>query len=309
MFGTLLTILGLCLFETISSVDNAVINAEVLGKMSERARRWFLLWGMLFAVLLLRGLLPWGIVILTTGLTPIEAFKATWSSEPQVIEAIEQSKHLLLIGAGTFLILLFLHWLFREEKKFGLIGEKFIYTHGLWFYACSSLFLTVIVWQSVSERPLMAFAATIGSTIFFITHGFKENAEEMERRMIRGESRSSDWAKIFYLEAIDAAFSIDGVVGAFAFTLSVPLILIGNGIGAIGVRYLTVQNIEQVKKLPFLKNGAMYSILFLGIVMTMESFGIHVPAWLSPIMTFFIIGWFLCKSVRHQKILNFETLH
>lgn len=82
----------------------------------------------------------------------------------------------------------------------------------------------------------------------------------------------SDISKILYLEVIDATFSIDGVLGAFAFTLSVPLILIGNGIGAYVVRSLTMHNIETVKKYMYLKNGAMYSIGVLGTVMILNSF-------------------------------------
>ena len=108
----------------------------------------------------------------------------------------------------------------------------------------------------------------------------------------------SDLSKIFYLEVIDATFSIDGVIGAFAFTLAVPLILIGNGLGAIVVRELTIRNIDRIKHYIYLKNGAMYSILFLGAIMLLDSFGFHIPAWLSPIVTFAVVGFFLWKSVR-----------
>jgi hypothetical protein len=66
---------------------------------------------------------------------------------------------------------------------------------------------------------------------------------------------------------IDTTFSIDGVLGAFAFTMSVPLIIIGNGLGALVVRSLTVKGINTIKKYAFLKNGAMYSIYCLGLIM------------------------------------------
>ena len=92
---------------------------------------------------------------------------------------------------------------------------------------------------------------------------------------------------------IDATFSIDGVLGAFAFTLSVPLILIGNGLAALAVRELTVRNIEAVKKYKYLKNGAMYSILLLGLIMVADSFGVTVPQWVPPIITFAVIGFFV----------------
>jgi hypothetical protein len=143
---------------------------------------------------------------------------------------------------------------------------------------------------------MMAFGAVVGSTGFFITHGFKENAAQMERRVLTGTTSMSDLSKLLYLEVIDTTFSIDGVLGAFAFTLSVPLILIGNGVGAIVVRQLTVKNIENVKKYRYLKNGAMYSIFALGLVMVLESFKVHVPSWISPVATFLIVGYFFYKS-------------
>jgi hypothetical protein len=112
------------------------------------------------------------------------------------------------------------------------------------------------------------------------------------------ESNLSDVSKLFYLEVIDATFSIDSVLGAFAFTLAVPLILIGNGLGALVVRELTMKGINRIKRFQFLKNGAMYSILCLGSIMIFDGFGFHIPPWLSPVMTFGIVGLFLFKSIR-----------
>ncbi len=305
-FGLVLTVLGLCLFETISSIDNAIINAEVLTTMGHKARRWFLIWGMLFAVFAVRGVLPWLIVWLATpGLGPIEALTAAFSSDPRVLTAVETSAPLLLMSGGVFLVFLFLHWLFLEPKNFGLKGEKFFYTQGVWFYAAVSVLLSVIVWQSLKINPYLAFSAVIGSTAFFITHGFKENAAKKETELI--SSGLSDISKIFYLEIIDSTFSIDGVLGAFAFTLSVPLILIGNSLGAFVVREFTIGNIERIKKYLFLKNGAMYSILFLGGIMIADGFGMHIPQWVSPVITFAVVGWFLFKSVRHNKLNGFAT--
>ena len=119
----------------------------------------------------------------------------------------------------------------------------------------------------------------------------------------------SDISKILYLEVIDMTFSIDGVLGAFAFTLSVPLILIGNGVGAFIVREFTIRNIERIKKYTYLKNGAMYSILFLGSIMLLDSFGFHIPQWLSPVVTFLVIGYFFNKSRRVLSQQNALTAH
>lgn len=296
----ILIVSGLVLFETITSIDNAIINAEVLSTMGERAKRWFLIWGLLFAVFAVRGLLPWLIVWLSTpALGPVGALTATFSSDPLVIAAIEQSAPILLIGGGIFLIFLFFHWLFLETKNIGLRGERYMATKGVWFFAIVSILLAAIVWFALDKNPMMAFGAVVGSTAFFIVHGFRQNAELAEHKMLH-DSGMSDVSKIFYLEVIDATFSIDGVIGAFAFTMAVPLILLGNGIGAFVVRELTIRNVDNIKKYKYLKNGAMYSILFLGTIMILDSFGIHIPFWVSPLITFGVVGFFLWKSIREM---------
>ena len=295
----IITVLGLILFEIVSSIDNAVINAEVLSTMGKKARRWFLLWGFFIAVFLVRGLLPWAIIWATVpGLGPIGALTATFSNDPAVAKAIETAAPILLMGGGVFLVFLFFHWLFLEKKNFGLFGERFFQRHGVWFFATVSIILATIVWYSMKINPMLAFSAVVGSTAFFITHGFKENAEKVERGLVEGKSNMSDMSKILYLEIIDATFSIDGVLGAFAFTLSIPLILIGNGIGAFVLRKLTIGNIERIKKYMYLKNGAMYSIFVLGVIMVADGFGVHIPALVSPVVTFVIIGYFFLKSKR-----------
>ncbi|MBI4599373.1 DUF475 domain-containing protein [Candidatus Uhrbacteria bacterium] len=293
----IIIVAGLCLFEIISSIDNAIINAEVLSTMQAKARKWFLVWGIFFAVFVVRGALPLFIVWITNpGLGFFGAFTATLSSDPAVLSSLEHSAPFLLLGGGTFLILLFFHWLFMEEKNYAFLGEKLIHENGMWFFTVASVFLAWTVWMTQQIDPRMPFAAVLGSTVFFITNGFKANAELQEKKLMKGTL--SDISKIVYLEAIDATFSIDGVLGAFAFTLAVPLILIGNGLGAFVVRQLTIGNIHRIKKYAYLKNGAMYSILVLGCVMLAEGFGAHVNPLVSPILTFVIVGYFFFKSTR-----------
>ncbi len=296
----IITVLGLCLFEIVNSIDNAIINAEVLGTMGPKGRRWFLLWGFIIAVFAVRGLLPWLIVWLSTpGVGPIQALLATFSNDPSVMAAVEAAAPPLLAGGGIFLLFLFLHWLFLEQKNYGLFHEPFFTRQSVWFYAVVSALLAVIVWLGLKQSPGLAFGAVIGSTAFFIVHGFKQNAEKAEEQLLHGSY--SDISKILYLEIIDATFSIDGVLGAFAFTMSVPLIILGNGLGAWVLRKLTMQNIESIKKYLYLKNGAMYSLLALGTIMLIDAFGHHIPAWVSPIITFSIIGYFFWRSKRAIK--------
>ena len=302
ILSALLVVAGLIMFEIITSIDNAVINAEVLNTMSKRARRWFLTWGIFFSVFLIRGLLPWAIIWGTNpSLGPMGAWTAAFSDDPAVAKAIEMSAPPLLALGGMFLVFLFLHWLFLEPKNYGLRGERHIERQGVWFFAIVSAVLAVVTWFAINHNPIMAFGVVMGSTIFFIVHGFRENAAKREKEMM-GSSSLGDWSKILYLEVIDASFSIDGVLGAFAFTLAVPLILVGNGIGAIAVRQITISNIERVKRYKYLKNGAMYSIFILGCIMVAHSFNIHIPEWLSPVATFAIIGYFFWKSKKEMSM-------
>ena len=213
-------VLGLCVFEVISSVDNAVVNAHILKTMSEKYRKIFLFWGLFFAVFVVRGLLPFIIVWATNpDLGMWQVITATFSGSAAVKSSIEASKPLLLLGGGIYLFFVFLSWLFLEEKKYAFFVEGFIHRQGAWFYAFASIITTAVVYFSLQRNPALALAATIGVSAFFITDGFKKNAEEKEKQLMNPAMGA--WSKILYLEVLDASFSIDGVIGAFAFTAMV----------------------------------------------------------------------------------------
>jgi len=301
IWSLVVIILGLVVFEVISSIDNAIVNAHVLKTLPEKYRKIFLVWGLLLAVFVVRGLLPFLIVwMVNPSLSIFEVFAFAFSGDPSIMESVEKSKPILLLGGGVYLFLVFLAWLFLEEKKYAFLVEHFIHRRGAWFYAISSIALTTVTWFALKINPILALSASIGATMFFITDGFKKNAEEQEKKLLTNSSMSA-WSKILYLEVLDASFSIDGVVGAFAFTISVPLILIGNGIGAFVVREFTIRGIDLISKFAYLKNGAMYSIGFLGSIMVLESFGQHFPFWMAPLNTFLLLGLFLFLSYREIK--------
>ena len=143
IFSIMLTVVGLALFEITISIDNAIINAEVLSTMSKKARKWFLFWGIIIAVFMVRGLLPWIIVWASNpSFGFLGSFTASFSSDPNVAKVIEESAPILLAGGGTFLVFLFFHWLFLEPKHYGLAGEELIHRHGVWFFAVVSVILT-----------------------------------------------------------------------------------------------------------------------------------------------------------------------
>jgi hypothetical protein len=295
MLQSIIVIFGLVLFEVVSSVDNAIVNAHVLKTVPERYRKFFLIWGLLLAVFVMRGVLPFVIVWLANmdmGLA--ETFRLAFSDTKTMEAALEHSKPLLLLGGGVYLFFVFLSWLFIEEKKYAFLVEHFIHRQSVWFYACAAIFLTAVTYHSVNTNAMLALSAQIGATAFFITEGFRKNAEEAEQQL-HGPNLSA-WSKLLYLEVLDASFSIDGVIGAFAFTMSVPLILIGNGIGALVVREVTLRGIDIVSKFAYLKNGAMYSVGMLGAIMVADAFGVHVPFWVAPLITFGLLIVFLGMS-------------
>jgi len=297
IISSLLVILGLILFEVVSSVDNAIINAHVLRSMSEKWQRIFLFWGLIFAVFVVRGILPFLIVWLTIpGISFGEAFGAIIAGSPEFIGAINEGKPLILMGAGVFLFLLYLHWLFLEEKLPLFASDKLIKPHfGIWFFACAAVLLTVLLYLA-RGNPILMLSAAIGNAMFFILYGFREQAEKESQQLIAAGSSRSDFSKLLYLEVLDASFSFDGVLGAFAFTTNILLILIGNGIGALVVRELTIKGIDKIANYKFLKNGAMTSIGILGLIIIFESFsesfglGIDIPDVIPPLVTFILVG-------------------
>lgn len=301
MAQALIIIFGLILFEVISSVDNAIVNAHILKTVPEKYRRIFLTWGLFLAVFVMRGILPFVIVWLANAGMPLGETLSLVFSDPTLMEkALEHSKPLLLLGGGVYLFFVFLAWLFLEEKKYAFLVEHFIHHQGAWFYAISSVFITAVIYFSIVQNPMLALAASIGATAFFMTDGFRKNAEETEKKLEQ-KGNMSVWSKLIYLEVLDASFSIDGVIGAFAFTMSVPLILIGNGIGALVVREFTVKGMNLISKFAYLKNGAMYSIGMLGGLMVLESFGKEFPFWVAPLNTFVLLIVFLGLSMKELR--------
>lgn len=296
----LIIIFGLCLFEVISSVDNAIINAHVLKTLPEKFKKFFLFWGLIIAVFAVRGVLPFVIVWLANpALSFVEVISFVFHPTAEIESYVEKSQSLLLLAGGVYLFMVFLGWLFTEEKRYAFLVERFLHKQSVWFYAFASLFFTIVVWVSLKVNPILALSAAIGSTAFFITDGFKKNAEVKEKELLSGSM--SAISKLLYLEVLDATFSIDGVIGAFAFTISIPLIFLGNGLGALVVREMTIKGVDAISKFAFLKNGAMYSIGVLGGIMVLEAFGKHYPFWLAPLNTTLLLVIFMWLSLRELK--------
>mgnify|MGYP001597787759 CR=1 FL=1 len=181
MFGIFIIILGLIVFEIVSSVDNAIINAHVLKTMSAKWRKIFLFWGIIFAVFIIRGLVPFLVVWLSVPeIGFIGTFHAAFSGSQQFTQLINERKGIILLGAGVFLALLYLHWLFLEKKDPYFVPDKLIKPqHGVWFFAAAAIILVALLYLARNSFLLMLSAA-IGNAVFFITYGFREQAAKQE---------------------------------------------------------------------------------------------------------------------------------
>lgn len=290
----IMIVLGLIVFEVVNSIDNAIVNAHVLKTMGELWRKRFLLIGIITSVFLVRFLLPLLIVWLSVPNLPLTTLFASFLGGNNVAaNAITAQKPIILMFGGVFLIYLYFHWLFLEKKD-PLYIERFLKTkHGVWFFGVAATILVVVMYLSKSN-PMMMLAAAIGSATFFLLYGLKETAESNENHV--KSAPISDLSKFVYLEVLDAAFSFDGVIGSFAFTINLLLIFIGIGVGAVVVRQLTIKGIDQVAKYRYLKNGAMTSIGFLGLFMMSEAFGIELPSYVPIVATLLLVGVAFWKS-------------
>jgi hypothetical protein len=294
LIEAILVVLGLIVFEVVNSIDNAIVNAHVLRTMGELWRKRFLLVGIVTSVFLVRFLLPVFIVwISVPNISLSGLFSNFFGGSDVAANAINAQKPIILMFGGVFLLYLYFHWLFLEKKD-SLYVERFLKAkHGVWFFGFAAVILVVVMYLSKSNSMMM-LAAAIGSATFFLLYGLKETAERNEQNV--ENAHMSDFSKFIYLEVLDAAFSFDGVIGSFAFTINLLLIFIGIGIGAVVVRQLTIKGIDQVAKYRYLKNGALTSIGFLGLFMMVEAFGLELPSYVPIVITLLLVGVAFWKS-------------
>jgi len=270
------------LFEIITSIDNAVLNSEVLSTLPKKNRRWFITWGLVFSVLVMRGVLPWLVTWLAIPSSgPLGPLGRSVYQDPETVMRLQASAQLLLVAAGTSLLLIFLYWLFverhRNKRQMPFLIFGFIISGLLLIFANGYL----------GPTDAIRRATAIGTILFLVLLTTKLLAKIPKQHM----SLSAGYrARMIYLEVLDSIFSIEGVLGAFAFTFSVPLIVIGNGIGAIIVRNVTAIHGPKIRAIGFIKTGAMYAMGFIGLIMICEGLGSQLPPWFPFLTTLVAMG-------------------
>lgn len=306
----------LAVLETSLSFDNAVVNAMKLEHMSDVWRHRFLTWGIAIAVFGMRFLFPILVVSVFAKLDMATVANIAINDSSKYAEYLHATHAPIVTFGGMFLMMLFLNFFFNHEKDVHWI--KFIekplahLDHIRGIEVILSLIALLIVQNFMpSEVKIHVLISGISGIItYLVIDGlahFLEKHEEMRMAKCASESvKSAGLISFLYLEMIDASFSLDGVLGAFALSKDVIIITIGLAIGAMFVRSLTIMLVEKktLAKFLYLESGAHWAIGALSIIMLISTVR-EVPEVITGLIgLFFIVTAFISSIMHNKKIAN-----
>ncbi|MEO1951429.1 MULTISPECIES: DUF475 domain-containing protein [unclassified Thioclava] len=295
----------LAVLEISLSFDNAIVNANKLHQMTPKWQRRFLTWGILIAVFGMRILFPLLIVVIAAGIGPWEAVQLAAKHPAEYAEIIEDA-HLSIAGfGGAFLMMVALTYFIDEGKEVDWIRALERRLRALASIRGLEIGLVLLVilaftWILPEGREdEFMFASICGLATFL---GVEVLSHVLDRTNIAAETAKAGLGAFLYLEVLDASFSFDGVIGAFALTQNLFLIAIGLGIGAMYVRSMTLMLVERntLSEFRYLENGAFWSILILSVVMFAQTL-VEVPEVITGLIGAGLIGLALLSSIRFNK--------
>ncbi len=304
--GTVFIVAVLAVLETSLSFDNAVVNATVMRDMTPLWRRRFLTWGMALAVFGMRFVFPLVVVSVVARIGPVETLRLA-AFEPAEYARLLSSAHVAL-GAfgGSFLGMVCLKFFFDAEKEVHWIGllESGLTRLGKFEAVELGIMMLAVYGFSllVPEHEARTFlvAGLFGLVTFIAVDGIGTAMEV-------GPSEKQDlhragMAGFLYLNVLDASFSFDGVIGAFALTNNLFIIAIGLGIGAMFVRSLTIMLVEKgtLEAYRYLEHGAFYAVGALALLMMVGTIA-EVPEAVTGLVGAAFIGLALWSSIRHNR--------
>ena len=299
----------LSILEVSLSFDNAVVNAAVLQEMDEVWQRRFLTWGMVIAVFGMRIVFPLAIVAIAAGLGPIEALNLSLN-DPARYEAIVSSAHVGIAGfGGAFLAMVGLSFFFDGEKDVHWIGwiERKLSLVSNIKAAEIALLLLIIYFISTmlpaADALTFMVAGTLGLVCFIAVEAISTILEMRDEAMkLNGVVVRSGLGGFLYLNVLDASFSFDGVIGAFALSNNMVVIALGLSIGAMFVRSMTIHLVKQgtLAQYRYLEHGAFWAIIALGGIMLLSA-KFHIPETITGLIGAILIGVSLWWSVRHNR--------
>lgn len=297
----------LAALEIALSFDNAIVNANKLEEMTPVWRQRFLTWGILIAVFGMRIVFPLAIVAIFAWINPFAAMHLALADPDEYSRIIGKAHGPISAFGGTFLMLVALKFFVDSEKTIDWIGPV---ERGLRY--CSSvrgleIALVLIIVLTISRilpnnySAQFVTSAIMGLLVFVAVDGLGTVLDNIAGRTAEIGAKGGLGA-FLYLEVLDASFSFDGVIGAFALTTNILLIAIGLGIGAMYVRAMTIMLVEKgtLAEFRYLEHGAFYSIFALSLVMFMQSI-FHVHELITGGVGMTIIGLSFASSIRQNQ--------
>ena len=307
--GALVVTAILAAVELTFSFDNAIINAKVLQKVSKGWQVVFLSAGIIVAIFGMRVLFPIVIVSLTAHLSWSQVLNLALHHPNEYAHHLELAHPTISAFGGAFLLMLALHFFFDDERKVHWIGsvEKRLQKLSHWSGAplVSAGVVAIVALLPANDhvhKTLVAGALGIltYAAVQLLVHTLERGQEK--RGIVGKQVGWAAFTTLIYLEILDASFSFDGVIGAFAITSDVVLIAAGLGIGALWVRSLTVYMVRRrtLGQFIYLEHGAHYTVLALALVL-LVSIVVNISDFVPGIMGVVIIGASVISSAQERR--------
>ncbi|EJJ26635.1 DUF475 domain-containing protein [Rhizobium sp. CF142] len=296
----------LAVLEISLSFDNAIVNANKLKEMTPVWQHRFLTWGIVIAVFGMRIVFPLAIVAIAAKIGPWEALVLA-AREPAEYARIMNDAHLPIAAfGGTFLMMVGLSYFFNHEKEVHWIGSlervmaRSATIKGIEIAFVLLLILLFSYLLEGEDAITFVYCAIYGLVTFLAVEVIGGLLDASQRAM--SEAAKGGLGAFIYLEVLDASFSFDGVIGAFALTQNLFIIAIGLGIGAMYVRSMTIMLVEKgtLAEYRYLEHGAFYAILILSVIMYVQTLT-HIPEVITGLGGAALIGISLWSSIRYNR--------
>lgn len=297
----------LCVLEISLSFDNAVVNASVLKNWDEVWRRRFIVWGMPIAVFGMRFVFPLLIVAIIAGVGPIEVLDLAMNQPDQYSAYLLSSHHQVAAFGGAFLLMVFLKYFLDAAKEvhwIGFIERPLVKLGQLEAVEIAIALVAIILFagaQHAEHQLDFAIAGIWGIVVYVLAEAMGSLVGSDDDGDVATHTIKQGVAGFMYLELLDASFSFDGVLGAFALSNDIFIIALGLGVGAMFVRSMTLHLLEKgtLSNFIYLETGAFYAIGCLGGLMFVGT--IHE---VSEIITGTIGATIIIISVLHSILYN-----
>ena len=304
--STVFIVVILATLEVSLSFDNAVVNAAVLKTMTPVWRRRFITWGIAIAVFGMRIVFPLVIVAVIARIGPLSALLMA-ATDPEDYSRVLTSANISVSAfGGAFLAMVGfrhffnhekdVHWIAVIERPLTRLGRIEAVELGLVLL----IMYLVSTWLQGHDQFEFLVAGIFGLLTYIAVDGVA--ALLKVESAVSGEIVQSGAASFLYLEVLDASFSFDGVIGAFALSNNLFIIAIGLGVGAMFVRSLTIMLVERetLASYRYLEHGAFYAIIALAVMMFLGAIR-HIPEVITGLIGGAFIAASFLDSIRYNR--------